>query len=86
MSEREFSSLTSFVMHLATVELAVHKAEAHALKKVAKLIETDAKNRIGEYQAQEGHTRRREPGRREWRGIGRRLSRRADFDCNADHG
>lgn len=54
MAEREFSSLTSFCLHFATLELAVHKAEHHALEKVARLIEANAKSRIGHYQGEEG--------------------------------
>lgn len=54
MAEREFSSLTSFITHLAAAEIAIHKAEKHALKKVALIIEKNAKDRIGQYQEQEG--------------------------------
>lgn len=48
---REFDSPAAFALHLLAVSYAIHKAEQAGLERVAKLIEKDAKDRIGHYQA-----------------------------------
>lgn len=46
----EFQSLASFATHLLAVEIASRKALEKGLDNVAKLVQADAKQRIGEYQ------------------------------------
>lgn len=54
MITKSFDSLTSFVMHLAAAEVAVHLAEHRALDQAARLIEREAKAEIGHYQPEVG--------------------------------
>lgn len=51
---REFDNLTSFCLHFATLTVAIHEAEQKGLERIAKIIQEDAKQRIGEYQSEEG--------------------------------
>jgi HK97 gp10 family phage protein len=51
---KEFDGITGFLLHLAAVEIAVHKAAHHALDRAAAVIEADAKGQIGTYQQQAG--------------------------------
>lgn len=54
MQTKEFQDLASFCLHLAAVQTAVARAQHSALEKAAQIIEQDAKDRIGHYQAAEG--------------------------------
>jgi HK97 gp10 family phage protein len=54
MSERAFSNITHFLLHLAEVEVAMHVAAHHALDKAARIIEKDAKAQMGKYQGEAG--------------------------------
>ena len=47
---RHFGSLTHLAAHLAGVAAAQHQMEAKALERCAKLVETRAKAKLGEYQ------------------------------------
>jgi HK97 gp10 family phage protein len=47
---REFDSITSFLVHLAEVEVGIHAALHRGLDKALEVIEKDAKGRIGNYQ------------------------------------
>ncbi len=51
---KEFGDLTSFIVHFEAVEIAMHEAAHVGLKKVAVLIEKDAKAQIGSYQGAVG--------------------------------
>lgn len=51
---REFDDLASFVTHLAALNVGVAIAEDKALERVARIIESDAKQQIGHYQPQVG--------------------------------
>lgn len=54
MKTREFQDVASFCLHLATIQAAVVKAEHSALERIARIVEKDAKGRIGEYQEAAG--------------------------------
>ena len=51
---KEFSGLGAFALHLGEIALKQHEMERHALEKAAKVVETRAKAKIGEYQDQAG--------------------------------
>ena len=51
---KEFSSLGDFALHLVKVQAAVKVAEHQGLKRVAQLIETTAKDELGNYQGEIG--------------------------------
>lgn len=54
MSIKEFDGLAGFIQHLAAAELALHAASHRALDAAAKIVEEDAKQRIGHYQDEAG--------------------------------
>lgn len=49
-----FNSLGSFALHLLTTAAAISAAEDKALESVGRLVEKEAKKKIGEYQPQAG--------------------------------
>lgn len=51
MRTKEFSSLTDFALHLASLPVALSVASHKALDKIGRLVEKDAKDQIGSYQA-----------------------------------
>lgn len=50
MATRDFDNPLAFAMHLATLSVTIHRAEHRAMDQVGKLVEKDAKARLGEYQ------------------------------------
>lgn len=54
MRTREFQDVASFCLHFATIQTAVARAQHSALEKAARIVEEDAKGRIGSYQDAEG--------------------------------
>lgn len=50
MSSLEFNDLSSFLTHLAVTERAIQRTTTEALDRAARLIQQDARKRIGKYQ------------------------------------